>query len=233
MATFVLVHGTWHASWCWRRVTTLLERRGHRAIAVDLPGQGADKTALNEITLRHYVDAVSDAIVGAVDTSGERPIAVVHSMGGLLATVAEARPDDLEAVVFIAANLPPAGSSMLAVVEQYDPGFPATFVWAADGRSAGITADGVRHFLYNCCPSSIVDEVLPRFTPAPVAPFEAVMTLTDERFGRVPRYFIETLQDRAVPLRLQRSIQARLGFKRVFTLDADHAPFFSAPEELA
>jgi len=37
VATFVLVHGAWHGSWCWERVVSELEGRGHRALTVDLP----------------------------------------------------------------------------------------------------------------------------------------------------------------------------------------------------
>jgi pimeloyl-ACP methyl ester carboxylesterase len=229
MATFVLTHGTWQASWIWRDVAPMLERQGHRAIAVDLPGHGADLTPLGEIRMQHYVDAVARTI----DTLDEPPILVGHSMGGMIAAVAEARSEALAAVVFVAANVPASGKSMLSVVEQYDPGFPASFVWAADQRTAAITAGGAREFLYHLCPPSTVDEVLPLFTWEPVAPFEAPITTTPGRFGRVRRYYVETLQDRAVPLRLQRSIQAGVGFDEVFTLDADHSPFFSAPSELA
>jgi ABC-type sugar transport system substrate-binding protein len=28
--TFVLVHGTWHGGWCWRRVVDALESKGHK-----------------------------------------------------------------------------------------------------------------------------------------------------------------------------------------------------------
>ena len=37
---FVLVHGTSFGAWCWDRVIPELERLGHTAIAVDLPGHG-------------------------------------------------------------------------------------------------------------------------------------------------------------------------------------------------
>jgi pimeloyl-ACP methyl ester carboxylesterase len=43
----------------------------------------------------------------------------------------------------------------------------------------------------------------------------------------------ECLQDVAVPLSLQRRMQAALPCERVVTLDADHSPFFSAPAALA
>ena len=38
----VLVHGAWGGSWCWERVVPLLEQRGLRTVAVDLPSVGAD-----------------------------------------------------------------------------------------------------------------------------------------------------------------------------------------------
>jgi len=228
MATFVLTHGTWQASWIWREVVPMLERRGHRAIAVDLPGHGSDRMPLGEIRMQHYVDAV----VRTIDTLDEPAILAGHSMGGLIAAVAEARCGALAAVVFVAANIPANGQSMLSVVEQYDPGFPASFVWAADRKTASITPEGAREFLYHLCPPSTIDAVLPLFTSEPVAPFEAPITTTPDRFGRLRRYYIETRHDRAVPLRLQRSIQAEVGFDAVFTLDADHSPFFSTPSEL-
>ncbi|HEX6655371.1 MAG TPA: alpha/beta hydrolase [Candidatus Limnocylindria bacterium] len=37
MATFVLVHGSWHGAWCWERLIPELEQRGHQAVAMDLP----------------------------------------------------------------------------------------------------------------------------------------------------------------------------------------------------
>src|SRR5215212_8743653 len=37
---FVLVHGSWHGGWCWRRVADRLEKRGHKAFAPTLTGLG-------------------------------------------------------------------------------------------------------------------------------------------------------------------------------------------------
>jgi alpha/beta hydrolase family protein len=38
--TFVLIHGTWHGGWCWRRVADLLEAGGHKVFAPTLTGLG-------------------------------------------------------------------------------------------------------------------------------------------------------------------------------------------------
>ena len=42
MTTFALVHGAWHGAWCWERLLEPLERRGHGALAVDLPAEDLD-----------------------------------------------------------------------------------------------------------------------------------------------------------------------------------------------
>src|SRR5690349_14997294 len=102
MSTFVLVHGAWQASWCWHDVTPRLEARGHRVVTIDLPGHGTDSTAPNDVTLQHYVDALSTA----VRRLAEPPIVVIHSMGGPLTTWAEASPNVPRALVYIAANIP-------------------------------------------------------------------------------------------------------------------------------
>ena len=53
-ATFVLIHGAWQGAWAWQRVVPLLEAEGHRAVAVDLPGNGADDTPPGDVTTMLY-----------------------------------------------------------------------------------------------------------------------------------------------------------------------------------
>src|SRR5687767_8541193 len=78
--TFVLVPGAGGAAWYWHRVVAELERRGRKAIAVELPA--ADESA----GLAEYTDVVVDAI------GGRRPIILVaQSMGGFTAPLVCAR----------------------------------------------------------------------------------------------------------------------------------------------
>jgi pimeloyl-ACP methyl ester carboxylesterase len=46
LGTFAVVHGAWHGSWRWERLTPLLEELGHRVVVVDLPSE--DPTATFE-----------------------------------------------------------------------------------------------------------------------------------------------------------------------------------------
>lgn len=99
--TFALVHGAWHGAWCWERLLEPLRRRGHAAVAVDLPCDDPDAG------LAAYAQAVTDAVAEAPGDV----VVVGHSLGGLVAPlVAAARP--VRAVVYLAAFVPVAGQSM-------------------------------------------------------------------------------------------------------------------------
>jgi hypothetical protein len=58
------------------------------------------------------------------------------------------------------------------------------------------------------------------------------VTISDDRFGRVPRDYVKCLRDNAISLSAQRRMQAALPCRRTLTLDTDHSPFFSALHQL-
>src|SRR5512135_2022364 len=96
LSTIILVHGAWHGAWCWYKILPLLEKAGHKAIAVDLPGFGRDRTPLCEVSLQSYVDRVC----AAIDEQRGRVILVAHSRGGIvISQTAEQRPERVESLV--------------------------------------------------------------------------------------------------------------------------------------
>lgn len=72
MATFVLVHGACHGSWCWEAVAPRLQALGHAVVTPDLP---CDDPAAG---LLDYAAAVEAAIGPARDDL----VLVGHSLGG-------------------------------------------------------------------------------------------------------------------------------------------------------
>jgi pimeloyl-ACP methyl ester carboxylesterase len=229
MARFVLVHGSWQGAWCWREIVLRLTAKGHEVVALDLPGHGEDRSPPETATLQDY----AARIIEAVHASRDNPILVGHSMGGVIGQAAEFIPGRIRALVYVAALVPPNGSSMMKFVEGFDPEYIAQFVWSADRRTARITPEGARRFLYSDCPSDAIESALPLFTAEPVAPFETPLSLTETHYGTVPRYYIECLRDRVVPIALQRSMRSMVSFDHVYSLNTDHSPFFSMPEDLA
>lgn len=109
---FVLVHGAFQDSSSWANVAPLLEAAGHTVISVDLPGHGADETPLNEITLASY----RDAIIAAIETQDQPVVLVGHSFGGFtISNVAEAIPERVAKLVYVAAYLPRSGDSLVTL----------------------------------------------------------------------------------------------------------------------
>lgn len=175
-----------------------------------------------------------DRIVEAVDAAGGRPILVSHSgMGGVIGQAAEIIPDHIRCLVYIAALVPPGGTSLMQHVDGLDPECLAQFVWSPDRRTARISPEGARRFLCPRCPPATVESILPLLTPEPAAPYETPIQVTEANFGRVPKYYIECLQDRTVPIALQRAMRQTARFDAVYSLNTDHSPFFSAPDDLA
>jgi pimeloyl-ACP methyl ester carboxylesterase len=81
MATFCLIHGNWHDGSCWDGVVAALEKRGHHAVAPDLPLE-SDETPWEE-RVRPPLDLLEDA---------EGPVVVVgHSAASGYAAIVAAR----------------------------------------------------------------------------------------------------------------------------------------------
>src|SRR3954470_6774686 len=99
MTTFVLVPGAGGQAWYWHRLVTELERRGHVAVAVELP------TGDDSAGLAVYADTV-------VAAAGDRAplVLVAQSMGGLTAPLVCARLP-VELLVLVNAMIPLPGET--------------------------------------------------------------------------------------------------------------------------
>jgi pimeloyl-ACP methyl ester carboxylesterase len=62
---FVFVHGMSHGAWCWDPLVKRLEGRGHRTLAVDLPGHGRRAHEWRRASVTTYARAVADELAAA------------------------------------------------------------------------------------------------------------------------------------------------------------------------
>ena len=119
--TFVLVHGSGGSARSWSAVQQGLALRGHRGLAVDLPGRGAgfsrayyeqDLAALAAEPSELAGVTADDVIGHVVDTvrqvRAHGPVVLVgHSFGGLVITaVGNAVPELIERIVYVSAQCP-------------------------------------------------------------------------------------------------------------------------------
>ena len=132
--TFVLVHGSWHAAWCFGALRPWLEAAGHPVIARDLPGRGlnarfplaysvqprppafaTEVSPVAAVVLKDCVDAVSASVENAIAQGSGPMVLRGHSSGGIIIqAVAEALgPTKVKRLVYLAAWMPANGKSVL------------------------------------------------------------------------------------------------------------------------
>jgi pimeloyl-ACP methyl ester carboxylesterase len=231
--TFILVHGAWQGAWAWETIIPRLRARGHDAIAVDLPGNGHNPMPPAEVNLERYAAHIVDIIDA---TTG--PIVMVgHSMGGTAtAQACELRPERVALAIFLAAFLLPNGMSVLEFYEQHlEPwmkGAHARVSYDSEGLLSRIDPGSAVEVFYHKADHALAEAAARRLTPQPEGGRRSKMKLSNERFGTVPRVYIEARSDRSVHLPLQRKMQAMSPCLAVYSLDSDHAPQLSDPDNL-
>jgi pimeloyl-ACP methyl ester carboxylesterase len=233
MARFVLVHGAFHGAWCWERVTSELEARGHTAEVFDLPGAGEDPTPLADVTLDAYAERICEVLGG----TGQPAVLVAHSMGGVAITQAAARcPDRIASLIYVCAFLPADGQSLVDLTqlpEGADDGVQANIIVEGEPPVATMPRDKALGVFYGECEPELAARAAARIGPQPVMPFTApVSAPADDRFAQLPRSYVVCTQDRAIPPALQRRMASERASGDTVELDTDHSPFLSRATEL-
>jgi pimeloyl-ACP methyl ester carboxylesterase len=239
---FILVHGGFHGAWCWDRVVPELERLGHAAVALDLPGHG-ERASERPADFRGRIQPILNVL-----QAGD--VLVGHSGGGYdIAVAANHAPDRVGHLIFLAAGLPVEGRTVVeatggatetdasghthATTLMDDATGMLRFIRPLpDGTMEWNSRDGARDFFYHDCDDATVDWAFSKLTPG-ISPFpEEKLHLPAFWEAQLPRSYIHCLQDRAKPHSMTEEVVRRLGVAPL-TIDASHSPFLSRPVELA
>ena len=229
MSTYVLIHGAWHGSWCWKKIIPLIEKEGHKVVAPDLPGHGEDKRPIAEITLQAYTDRVCQIL----DEQSDPVILVGHSLGGAVITqTAEYRPEKIKKLVYVAGYLLQNGEF------AYQHGASDTeslilpnLIISEDQSYSTIKEEALKEIFYTDCSDEDVEFAKSRLVPQAIMPSFTPVNTTEENFERVPRVYFSCLQDRIINPTIQENLYKALPCEKVVSLDTGHFPFLSAPEQ--
>jgi pimeloyl-ACP methyl ester carboxylesterase len=229
VTTFVLVHGACHGGWCWEKIVPLLQARGYKVHAPDLPGLGKDPTPPAHVTLADNVEKICRLL----DKIEDPVVLVGHALGGVtIGQVAEARRRKLKALVYVCGLMPPSGTASRDLTAA-DPDmlFRRSREMSPDGLTYSFARAQVATLFYEDVSPEDRYRAMERLRPQPLSISTTPVTLTEERFGSVPRWYIECTHDNAIRIARQRAMVKAIPCK-VITMECGHSPFYSSPEEL-
>lgn len=232
-ARVILIHGAWQGSWVWDKMLPLMRTAGFDPVPVDLPGNGSDDTPLEDVDLDLYADFVGRVIGGG-------PVVLAgHSGGGAVASAAAERfAERVRGIVYIAGMMLPGGTTFAEILKEIDwQGPPETGIapylrWSGDATVSTVSTEGALACFLQDVPEDEARVAAGKLTPQAEAGRHLAPVTTPERFGRIPRLYVEALDDRSVVLKAQRHMQARVPGAERISLPTGHAPHVSAPEAL-
>ena len=227
----VLVHGAWEQADIWQVVTPLLKKDGYRVVVVTLPGRPNAPLPPDKASL----DLYRDTILSAMGSEKRPAVLVGHSFAGIpISLVAEAHPERVRTLVYVAAYLPKNGQSLLDLgnSDRDSKIGPHLQIMKEKGIIAVEYSARADLFCKDCndqfraaIPNLIVDE--------PLGPLATPVHLTDERFGKADKVYIHTANDQVVSPWLQATMVAATPVRAEMTLSTGHTPFLTDPHGLA
>jgi len=226
--TYVLVHGAWADESAWGFVRNELAKNAN-VVVVNLPAHGADNTYGVGVGLNDYVKTVS----AAINKVSGKVILVGHSMAGMIISqVAENMPNKIDKLIYVSAFLPKNGETLNGIVNKVTQGkTPEFFEFNQDYSLVSINKNALSTVVCADCPDYMKDVLVNYHRAEPVKAFNDKVTLT-AKFAAVPKYYIATTKDNAVPYALQQMmIKDNGSVKKVFEMETSHLPFVVKPAD--
>jgi pimeloyl-ACP methyl ester carboxylesterase len=229
-----------HGAWCWYKIVELLEKDGHKVSAIDLMSAGTNPPAADSInSFKEYNQPLMHFLAKLPQT--EKIVLVGHSMGGVsLTRGSEDLPHLIAVAVYVCTFMFRGGESLQREkemmenndrIEQMEYNFGNGI---GEPPTSGILPRKFHKDLFYST-SSTLDATLASLLlrPFPIMAMKNMsLETTDEGYGVVPRVYIKTLKDNALSLAKQEVLITNSPPQKVYSIDSDHSPFFSAPEKL-
>jgi pimeloyl-ACP methyl ester carboxylesterase len=226
MTTFGLVHGGYHGSWCWERLSPVLREAGHDVVTMDLPLE--DSTG----TFESYADIVCTALEGRDDDV----VLVGHSYAGnTIPLVAARRP--LRRLVYLCAMIPDVGRSLADQLTDETQMLNTAFergLSAPDEQlcQEWIDLDLACEVFYGDCDDEVAQAAVHRLRPQSVNP--ALFPFAVAEHPSVATTYIVCSDDNMLlPAWSRQMVGERLPAAELVELPGGHSPMLSRPEVLA
>lgn len=225
MATFVLVHGAWHGSWCWKRVRKALQAEGHDVFTPTLTGVGERSHLTSpQVTLETHIADVVNLVRWEELTD---IVLCGHSYGGCVITGAADRlADRVRALVYLDAFILEDGQSLHDLLPA-----EAREAQVTSARETGngwqVQPISAEFFRVNAADRAWVDR---QCTPQSLATFQHRVRLTNPIAADKCTHVLATGYEHS-PFPPFHALAKRKGW-RTLTIDCGHDVMLDKPTEL-
>ncbi|KAK8992755.1 hypothetical protein V6N11_048825 [Hibiscus sabdariffa] len=209
----VLIHGEGFGAWCWYKTIAQLEEVGLLPTALDLTGSGKISKAI--------------FLCATMVANGQRPFDVFAeevflSMPSCQLFYIKADKKNISLQL---------GSAECFMQESQ-------FLIHGNGKDKPPTGfmfekQLMKGLYFNQSPTKDVALAMVSMRPAPLGPIMEKLSLSPEKYGTGRRFYIQTLDDRALSPDVQEKLVRENPPEGVFKIKgSDHCPFFSKPQSL-
>jgi len=226
---FILVHGAWHGGWCWDGVKAELEKAGHTAEALTMPGHNPGDDRAN-IQFHDYVEH----IVNTLNQLDGPVVLVGHSSAGYMLQAATPKAaDKVEQLIFLNAFILPNGKSQFDLVPPDAAEGMTAAASASPDNCVPVIEDFVRNMLMATEPVEQQDALLQRLIPQPLALFTTPVDTREFQSLSVPKAVVFCKEDASLPPGAYLGMAQSLGEHRLVEVEGSHEALFTNPEVVA
>jgi pimeloyl-ACP methyl ester carboxylesterase len=223
MATFALVHGGWHAAWCWERLTPLVQQHGHDVVAVDLPGEDGSAS----------FDTYADVVRASLDGCDDDVVVVGHSYGRLHDSVGRGASAGAALGVCVcpcSRDRPERLDQLRDEPGMVNPGWDKGLARSDELVTEWVDRAHARAVMFADCDDATAEAAIDRLRPQSTHPNNAPFGLAE--FPAVSCTSVVCSDDQMVGLEWAKRIaRERLGAELI-ELPGSHSPFLSRPSAL-
>jgi pimeloyl-ACP methyl ester carboxylesterase len=210
----VLVHGAWADGSSWSKVIPVLQRAGHKVIAVQLP-------------IHSLADDIA-TVKRAIELVGGPTVLVGHSYGGMVITNAAYNNPNVKGLVYVATFAPQEGQSLSNFVDASK--LPKGFLIIDKGGFAYLNPN-----LFHDSFAQDVDVNQAKIMAVVQKPFN--LSIFGEKSGppawkQLPTRYQVSENDRMIPPAAERLFAKQMNATTI-SLPSSHASLVSHPNEIA
>lgn len=230
MSTFVLVHGSKHGGWCWKRVAEGLRGQGHEVYCPSLSGVG-ERAHLAESAVINLETHILDISELLFFEDLRHVLLVGHSYGGMVITgVADRVPERVGHLVYLDAVVPHDGESHFDLVSSPVATALRDFI-SSEGRGLLLPPAATPPQQFGVTEAKDIEWVRERLTSQPAATFEQRLALKGSAIA-VPRTYVKCLESSIIDQLVLERVRSDSSFQWT-EIAAGHDAMITAPDLLA